>query len=130
MAEYGQQRKAPRIRVASRPWGRIPGALEYRLVDLSIAGARIEHQVPLDPGSTWGVELPLPFGPMSLQARVVHSGPVGDTQVRDADALLRYQSGLAFLGMTLEQQATLRRRLNILYPRAENSGLETAREGS
>lgn len=130
MAEHWPQRKAPRIRVASRPWGRIPGALEYRLVDLSIAGARIEHQIPLDPGSTWGVELPLPFGPMSIQARVVHSGPVGDTQARDADALLRYQSGLAFLGMTLEQQATLTRRLNILYPRAENSGLDTAREGS
>lgn len=116
MAEYRQQRKAPRIRVASRPWGRIPGALEYRLVDLSIAGARIEHQVPLDPGSTWGLELPLAFGSMSLQARVVHTGPVGDAQVRDADALLRYQSGLAFFGMSLEQQTTLTRRLNTLYP--------------
>jgi hypothetical protein len=95
-----------------------------------MGGARIEHQVPLDPGSTWGVELPLAFGSMSLQARVVHSAPVGDTQVREADALLRYQSGLAFLGMTPEQQATLRRRLNLLYPPAKDRGLEAAREGS
>ena len=130
MAKYRQQRKAPRIRVPSRPWGRIPGALEYRLMDLSIAGVRIEHQVPLEPGSTWGVQLPLPFGPMSLQARVVHSASVGDIQLRDADVLLRYQSGLAFLGMTLEQRATFTRRLNILYPRAEGSVPETTREGT
>ena len=116
MAEFREQRKAPRIRIPSRPWGRILGALEFRLVDLSIAGARIEHQAPLNPGSTWGVELPLAFGSMGLRARVVHTGPVGDTQVRDADALLHYQSGLAFLGITPEQQATLGRRLNGLYP--------------
>ena len=116
MAEFRQQRKVPRVRIPSRPWGRIPGALEFRLVDLSIAGARIEHQVPLNPGSTWRVELPLAFGSMTLGARVVHTGSVGDTQVRDADALLHYQSGLAFLGITSEQQTTLGRRLNSLYP--------------
>jgi hypothetical protein len=96
-------------------------------VDLSTAGARIEHQTPLDPGSTWGVELPLAFGSMNLQARVVHTGPVGDAKVRDADALLRYQSGLAFFGMTRDQQATLTRRLNTLYPSAEAKGLDMAR---
>ncbi len=119
--EFRQQRKAPRIRIHNRPWGRILGALEYRLVDLSIAGARIEHQAPLESGSTWGVELPLAFGSMTLQARVVHTYPVGDTVVRDADALLRYQSGLAFLGITPEQQATLAGRLNSLCPQLKTA---------
>jgi len=121
LADFRERRKAPRIRIACRPWGRILGTLEYRLVDLSIAGARIEHQAPLEPGSTWGVELPLAFGSMSLRARVVHTYPVGDTLVRDADALLRYQSGLAFLGITPEQQATLAGRLNSLCPQLKSA---------
>ena len=120
-ADFRERRKAPRIRIPSRPWGRIPGSLEFRLVDLSIAGARIEHELPLDSGSTWTVELPLTFGSMSLGARVVHTCPVGDTQIRDADALLHYQSGLAFLGITPEQQATLAGRLNSLCPQLKTA---------
>ena len=121
MAEFQERRKARRIRIPSRPWGRILGALEFRLVDLCIAGARIEHHAPLEPGSTWRVELPLAFGSMNLGARVVHTGSVGDTQVRDADALLRYQSGLAFFGITPEQQATLAGRLNSLCPQLKTA---------
>lgn len=121
MAEFRERRKARRIRIPSRPWGRILGALEFRLMDLCIAGARIEHQAPLEPGSTWRVELPLAFGSMNLGARVVHTGSVGDTQVRDADALLRYQSGLAFFGITPEQQATLAGRLHSLCPQLKTA---------
>jgi len=120
-ADFREQRKARRIRIPSRPWGRILGALEFRLLDLCTAGARIEHRAPLEPGSTWRVELPLAFGSMNLGARVVHTGSVGDTQVRDADALLRYQSGLAFFGITPVQQATLAGRLNNLCPQLKTA---------
>lgn len=46
MPEYQQRRQAPRIVIPGRLEARAHATLPVRLLDLSTAGARIEHQSP------------------------------------------------------------------------------------
>ncbi len=62
------------------------------------------------------MELPPPFGPLALTAEIVWSQVVGTERGSDAQPRLRYQSGLAFTGITAEQQAVLGKALARLIP--------------
>jgi hypothetical protein len=115
VAEYRRQRLAPRVQIAGQPAVRVRSNLPARLVDLSLTGARIAHLDLLRPGSPITVELPAPIGSLALSVRVAWSSVVGSEPSPEGERRLRYHSGLAFVGLTAEQQATL---ANILEQRA------------
>jgi hypothetical protein len=90
--------------------------MDARLVDLSLAGARIEHFKPLHPEVPCTLELPDVQGALVLPVRIVWSRVVGSEHSPEGKRRLRYQSGLEFIGVTPEQQAVLARILEQLPP--------------
>lgn len=107
MAEYRRQRQAARVRLAGRPTTRVRPTLDARLIDLSTTGARIEHVDLLRPGFACSLELPAANGSTVLSGQIVWSSVVGTEASPEGERHLRYESGLAFLGVTAEQQVTL-----------------------
>ncbi len=88
---------------------RVPGwgAETPQLLDLSPAGARIEHIEPLRDWSSIAIELPRPLGEGRLRGQVVWSRVAGHSPVVAGKPRLAYQSGLAFTQSTPEEQAAL-----------------------
>lgn len=116
MADSRERRQAPRFAIAGRLATRARATLDVTLVDLSLTGARIEHDELLRPGSTCTLELPSTLGPQVLTARVVRSKIIGSQQTLGGDRILRYESGLTFLKVTAQQQAALEQALKGLTP--------------
>lgn len=118
MNQYPTQRGARRFLVAEQLGGRAGATLEVRLVDLSATGARIEHAHPLTPGSDCTFEFPPTLGALVLSARIVHSISLTDSESVEGEEIrqYRYQSGLAFVEVTAEQQAVLAAVLERLSP--------------
>lgn len=114
MVEMPERRQAVRIVVPWRLSGRVLDGREVRILDLSTAGVGVEHDDPLQPGASCTMEIPLPFGPLQLGARVVWSLLRDDGEIREGSPRCRYQSGLAFTGLTPEQRAALARALETL----------------
>jgi len=98
-------------------WAR--ATLPVRILDLSPCGARIVHRVLQRPGSACTFELPPGIGPLTIFARVIHSSIVGDAPTPSGERMLRYQSGLAFTGITTDQQTSLASALERLLPGSE-----------
>lgn len=114
MAEMRDRRKVARVVV---PWhlsARVLDSHDVRILDLSTAGVGIEHVVPLQPGATCALDIPLPFGSVHVAARVVWSMLKGDGETREGGLQAQYHSGLAFTDLTAEQQAALARALETL----------------
>lgn len=109
MREFRERRQVPRVRLPAPLAGRALGILGYRLVDLSVAGARIKHYDPVRPGSSWTVELPATLGGQTLSARVVWTKDIGGEDASREGRPPRYESGLVFVHLTGEQQAALER---------------------
>ncbi len=86
---------------------RARATLEVRLLDLSPGGARIEHYSLLRPGAPCALEFPAPRAPLILTAQVVRSAIAGVEEDPTGGRLLRYESGLAFVNVTPEQQTAL-----------------------
>ena len=107
MAKYRRQRLAPRVLIGGQPAVRVRANLPARLVDLSLTGARIAHLDLLPPGSPTSVELPAAIGSVPLSVRVAWSSVVASEPSPEGEQRLRDHSGLAFVGLTAEQQATL-----------------------
>ena len=97
----------PRIAMVGRTSARAQGFLEAWLVDLSASGARITLGELLNRGSPCTLELAPALGSLTLSARVVWSGLFGGEQTPDGERHFIYQSGLAFVNLTTEQQAAL-----------------------
>ena len=116
MGDLKDRRSASRVVIPGRVGSRVRATIEARILDLSIIGARIEHQNLLRPGFTCTLELPLALGAHSLAVRVVRSSVVGTEQSEAGERLLRYESGLAFVGITEEQQISLKKILERLTP--------------
>ncbi len=114
MADMPERRRVPRVVVPWHLGGRVLDGGEMRILDLSTAGVGIEHADALQPGSSCTLEVPLPFGPLQLAARVVWSLLKGGGQIREGGPRFRYQSGLVFTGLTPEQQAALARAVETL----------------
>ncbi len=122
MADDPERRRVARVVV---PWHlseRVFATLGVRLLDLSIAGARIEHPDLLSQGTICTLDLPPPLGPLHLSARVVWSMAIGDERPPQGGRRLRYQSGLAFTDVTAEQQAILASLLQQLTQAASGEG--------
>jgi PilZ domain-containing protein len=78
-----------------------------RLLDLSAEGVRIEHPGHLHEGLVLFVDLPLDLGGVRLTGKVVWTRLRKGEQTFEGDKHVTYQSGLAFIGITPEQQAAL-----------------------
>jgi hypothetical protein len=114
MDESPDRRRVARITV---PWHLSGPGLELRLariIDLSPAGARIEHLEPLREGVSCVIDLPPTLGRIRLMGRVVWTGIRGGEQTLDGERRLHYQSGVAFIEVTPEQQAGVERALDVL----------------
>ncbi len=107
MASGAERRRGRRVVVEGRPGGRVRATLDARLVDLSHTGARIEHNNLLRPGFTCTLEFPESLGDLVLSVQVVRSVVVGSEFTPAGERLLRYESGLAFVGVKPEQQKVL-----------------------
>jgi hypothetical protein len=107
MADMPDRRRVARLVLPSHLRGQLLGSQEVRILDLSPIGVRIEHVEPVRPGASCILEFPPPLGPVQLTARVVWSLVRGAEQTPEGERRLHYQSGLAFIGVTAEQQAVL-----------------------
>jgi hypothetical protein len=107
MAESPDRRSVARVTVPWHLHGRVLVTRDVRILDLSTAGVRIEHLALLRPGASCSLEFLPPLGPLQLSARVVWSLVRGGEQTLDGERRLHYQSGLAFTGVTVDQQAIL-----------------------
>jgi len=114
MSAFVERRRGRRVSIPGRPGGRVRATLEARLLDLGTSGARIEHHNLLRPGFTCTLELPSTLGGLVLSVRVIRSAVVGTEAGPAGERLLRYESGVAFAGLSAEQTVTLEAVLNRL----------------
>ena len=87
---------------------------EVRLVDLSPAGARIEHDHRIPDWKKWFLVLPRALGGARLEGEVVWSRVAGVRKNAEGERQVFYQSGMVFRLRTLAQQAGLAAALEIL----------------
>lgn len=114
MSAFVERRRGRRVPIPGRPRGRVRATLDARLLDLGPTGARIEHHNLLRPGFTCMLELPSTLGGLVLSVRVIRSAVVGTETGPAGERLLRYESGVAFVGLSAEQLAALEAVLNRL----------------
>ncbi len=107
MAQKTTRRRVERLTVPRRLQSLRRGGKQLQLLDLSLAGARIEHVEPL---RVWG-DLPLEFsealGGGHVRAEVVWSRVLDQKQVTEGKRWLAFQSGLLFPAGSFEEQAAL-----------------------
>ena len=114
MIEPAERRRVARV-VASRYLGVVELKLrEVHLLDLSPAGARIEHPDPVREGAVCFVDLPPALGKVWLTGRVEWTRLYKGKQTVEGETRVYYQSGLAFVGITPEQRTALAAALEIV----------------
>lgn len=124
MTEMPERRRAARLFVPRHLGGLELELRQVHLLDLSPAGAQIEHQGHLHEGLVCYVELPRPFGRLRLTGRVVWTRLHKGEQTLEGDRHSYYHSGLAFTGVTPEQQSALAAALDSLRSASEDPDRE------
>jgi PilZ domain-containing protein len=114
MVETLERRRVPRLAVPSHLGGFEVESRLVRLLDLSAEGARIEHPGHLHEGLLMFVDLPPALGGARLTGEVMWTKFGKSEQTVAGDKHVSYQSGLAFVGITPEQQTALAGALAIL----------------
>ena len=104
MTEVPERRRVRRAVATGRLTGQASATVEFRLLDLSPAGARIEHLALLRPGGRCTLRLPAPSRSLALPARIVWTTVVGREQMSEGEQALRYHSGLMFGALSPEQE--------------------------
>ena len=107
MIEHSGHRRVERLPVPRPCRGPGLGTGTGHLLDLSPAGARIEHIQPLRDWSSHPVDLPPVLGGGRIWAEVKWSRVSGRKEVVAGQRGLAFQSGLAFTHITPEEQAAL-----------------------
>jgi hypothetical protein len=107
MPERRERRAVPRTQLANRPATRVRGLREVRLVNLSPAGAQIEHLAVLRLGAACALELPPPGEACTLPAQVVWCTVVGRKPKLGGESHLVARSGLRFPTLSGPQHAAL-----------------------
>jgi hypothetical protein len=108
MAEFRERRAAPRTTVTQRSAARVRGIREVHLRDLSLTGAQIEHLDLLRLDARCELDLPPPFGALTLPAHVVWCTVIGRRHTRtDGESWLVARSGLRFAPLALAQRTAL-----------------------
>ncbi len=108
MLEQAEQRRVERLPIPRHCRGGGHGGKTVDLVDLSPAGARIDHGEPLSEWNGFPLELPPALGGGQVRAAVIWSQLAGRARGRAGKGALVYQSGLAFPHSTPAEQAALR----------------------
>ena len=108
MIQPSEKRRTERLTVPRR--FRAPGrnGKAVNLLDLSPAGARIEHGEPIRDWSSYPMDFPHALGGGQLWGKVVWGRVLGRQEGGEGKPRLAYQSGLAFPHSTPEEQAALR----------------------
>ncbi len=114
MVERSERRRVARLAVPSHLGGFELELRLVRLLELSAQGARIEHPGHLHEGLVCFMDLPPALGRVRLIGRVVWTRLHKGEQTLEGDKHVYYQSGLAFVGITPEQQKALAAALEIL----------------
>jgi CheY-like chemotaxis protein len=114
MVKKPERRRVARLAVPSHLGGVKLGLRQARLLDLSSEGARIAHPGRLHEGLVSSVELPPALEGLRLAGEVVWSKLRKGEQTPEDDEHYSYQSGLAFIRITVEQLAALAVALAIL----------------
>ena len=114
MAESPDRRREMRLPVPRHLRGPELEPHLVHLLDLSALGARVEALEPLREGGVCYVELPSAHESVRLTGRILWTGVRGGEQTLEGDRRLHYQSGLAFTGLTPEQQTALAHVLEML----------------
>ena len=107
MTEGRDRRAVPRMTLAEPPAVHVQGMHEVRLLDLSLMGAQIEHLDLVRLGAPCALELPPPFGALSLPAEVVWCTVIGRQHRPGGASHLVARSGLRFTRLTGAQHTTL-----------------------
>lgn len=116
MGQEPERRRGRRVAVEARPASKVRATLDARLLDMSSTGAKIEHYNLLRPGFACTLELPPGLARLTLSAQVVRSVIVGSDTNAAGERLLRYESGLAFRDVSVEQQRVLADLMRQLSP--------------
>jgi hypothetical protein len=122
MTEGQERRAVPRTGLADRPAARVRGLREVRLLDLSLAGAQIEHLDLFRLGASCALDLPPPCGPLSLPAQVVWCTVVGKKRMLGGDSHLVARTGLRFTTLTEVQRAAIAESLRLLAAVVQSDG--------
>ena len=107
MSEASERRAVPRAGLVERPAARVRGLREVRLLDLSPAGAQIEHLDLFRLGASCSLDLPPPCGALSLPAQVIWCTVIGRKRKLGGDSHLVVRSGLRFTRLTEAQHAAI-----------------------
>ncbi len=107
MIKHSKRRRVARLTVPPHLRGSGRGGKVVQLLDLSLAGARIEHVELLHDWGTLPMDLPPALGGGRVRGEVVWSRIPGNKPVIEGKPKLVYQSGLAFTHSTPEEQAAL-----------------------
>ena len=107
MIAHSGHRRVERLIVPRHIRGPGLGTGTVHLLDLSSAGARIEHLQPLPDWSSHPVDLPPALGGGRIRAEVKWSRVAGHNEVVAGKRWVAYQSGLAFPHSTPAEQAAL-----------------------
>jgi hypothetical protein len=105
--EAQERRAAPRTVLAERPAARVRGLQGVHLLDFSLTGAQIEHLDLVQPGAPCALDLPPPFGALSLSAQVVWCTVIGRKHTLGAEAHLVARTGLRFTRLTGAQHTAI-----------------------
>jgi len=108
MIAHPEERQVERLNVPRHCRGTGREARPVHLVDLSPAGARIEHDEPLCDWSGFPMVLPRALGGGRVRAEVIWSHLAGRKRGDEGKGGLVYQSGLSFPHSTPAEQAALR----------------------
>jgi hypothetical protein len=119
MTEGQERRAVGRTGLVECPPARVRGLREVRLLDLSPAGAQIEHLDLFRLGASCALDLPPPCGALSLPAQVVWCAVVGRKRKLGGDSHLVARSGLRFTTLTAAQRAALADSLRYLATRVQ-----------
>ena len=107
VGEDHERRALPRTMLSRDLLVRLHDGRVARLLDLSEAGAQIEHVAVLRPAASCRLELPPSLGALLLPAQVVWCTVVGRKRKLGGDSQLVARSGLRFTSLTAQQQAAL-----------------------
>jgi hypothetical protein len=101
-----ERRKLPRFRITS-VGGSIDAPFEAEVINLSMAGALVEHQGALRVGSQCTLVLPVAGGTVGIRCQVVHSSVDHRAKAPAGEGLLFYRTGLEFLEVSAEAENIL-----------------------
>jgi hypothetical protein len=107
MTDVQERRAVRRTTLAGHLPVRVRDGREVHLLDLSRDGARIEHLDLFRPGAACPLELPPPFGSLTLPAQVVWCSVIGRKRRPGGESHLVSRSGLRFTKLTVAQDAAL-----------------------